>query len=202
MREYTSNVLTSITDGHSINLFRVQNLNVDCSGEVIAIEFCYQYYITIEPGEAIFFNWTVLILEETNVFTITRIITIESHPKSLGRDYCMDVGGGQVACCDREYISNLNFQTNSFIFGVTESARGNTHDATLLGFHESQLEYSVDTLQISATELSIAVGSNLRKPGVLQRGLRMLWFVIGKSAGILLRIIITVIAFHHHLQLM
>ena len=124
-RDFGSNLLTtvalSITDGRSVNLFRVQTLDADCTGEVTAIEFCYRYSTTGEE-EAVF-NWTVLILEETNVFTITRIYGIESRPNSLSEADCVNTAETVVNCCDREYISNFNFkQTNNFIFGVTESA--------------------------------------------------------------------------------
>ncbi len=89
----------------------------------------------------------------------------------------MDTGMEQAECCEREYImiSSFNFQTNNFIFGVTESAQGNTHGATLLGFFESQPEYIVHTLLISAVGKTIAVGSTLIRLNTgVQRGLRML----------------------------
>ena len=160
-------------------MYRVRTLNADCYGEVTAVQFCYQYN-TDGPGEAVF-NWTVLILEETSVFTITRIIGIVSHPDELDGNDCMDVGGGRVECCDKEYISSFNFQRNSiFAFGVTESAQGNTHRATLLGVHESLAEYTVDTLQFSRYGYSISVGTTLPRPGGAPRGLRLLWLVIGK----------------------
>jgi hypothetical protein len=181
--------ITQITAGDSLSLYRVQNLNADCTSEAVtAIEFCYRYD-TEGAGEAVF-NWTVLILEESNVFTITRIIAIESHPSLLDGNNCYNRSmddidaGGRVDCCDREDISNFNFQTNTFIFGVTESAQGNTHGATLLGVHESQLVYTVETLMISATGLNISVGSTLSRPKGVQRGLRLIRFVIGMVEGL------------------
>ena len=93
----------------------------------------------------------------------------------------MNTGIGQAECCDREYVSNFNFQTNNFVFGVTESTQGNTHGARLLGFFESQPEYIVHTLLISTVGQTISVGSSLIRPNTgVQRGLRMLWFVLGK----------------------
>ena len=170
----SNNIIVTAED--SIKMYRVRNLNADCTREAVtAIEFCYQYD-TDGPGEAVF-NWTVLILEEISMFTITRIITIESYPDGL---VCMDGVGGRVECCDREYINSFNIQTNTFAFGVTESVQGNTHGATLLGVHESQPEYVVDTLIISAIGQSISVGSTLPRSGGTLRGLRLLWFVIGK----------------------
>ena len=171
-------IVTEGTAENSLRMYRVQNLNGDCTSEpVTAIEFCYRYN-TEGPGEAVF-NWTVLILEETSVFTITRIIAIESHPDEVD---CMDAEEGRVACCDREDINSFNFETshsNMFIFGVTESAQGNTHGATLLGAHISQPEYKVHTLTISAIGQNISIGSTLPKPGGAQEGLRLLRFVIG-----------------------
>ena len=179
MREYASNVLTSTTNGDVINLYRVQSLNAECYGEVTAIEFCYQYN-TIGQGEAVF-NWTVLIFEETDVFTVRKVYVLESHPDSLKE--CVNIGGGRAECCDREVIEGFDLQ-NSFIFGVTESAQGNTAGATLLGFFDDaaftvQPEYVVFTLQIGNVGLNLSVGSTLPRPGGVQRGLRMLWFVTG-----------------------
>ena len=175
--EILSNVPIISTARDVVHLYRVQNLNADCTREpVTAIEFCYQYNRD-GPGEAVF-NWTVLILEETSVFTITRIIAIESHPDEAN---CVDTGEGEVECCDWEYITNFQTNNNMFIFGVVESAQGNTHEATLLEFHDSRDEYRVDTLLVSRSAIgqSISVGSTLLKPGVVQRGLLLLRFIIG-----------------------
>ena len=175
-RDFESDILTTSTARDTVNLYRVQNTGCYINQEIIAIEFCYQYN-TIEGDLEPVFNWTVLILEEANLFTITRIITIESHPNYLNGDYCdEDIGKGRTACCDREYISSFNVQTNIFVFGVVQ---GNTHNATLLGFHESQNKYLVDTVIISAGGQNISVGSTLPRPSVEQRGLRLFWFVIG-----------------------
>ena len=174
-----TSVALSITDGRPINLFRVQTLDTDCAGEVTAIEYCYRYSTTAIGQEEAFFNWTVLILEETDVFTITRIYGIESRPDSLSEVDCVNTADTVVNCCDREDISNFNLQQNNFIFGMTESAQGNTRKATLLGFSASLPEYIVDTVLIVKDGQTIDVGSTLPKPEVVQEGLRMLWFVTG-----------------------
>lgn len=160
--------------GDFVSVFRVQNLNyTECFGEVVAIDFCY-----LSPTEGIL-SWTVLILdEETSVFTITRIIAIESGPNSLAIDRCTNFDGGRFVCCDREYINSFNFQTSNFIFGVTESAQGNLHGASLLGFSEP--EFRVDTVESSREGRSIAVGSTLPNSGTVARELPMLAFVIGE----------------------
>ena len=181
--DFERNILIAPTAGDAVYVYRVQNLNAECYGEVTAIEFCYRYSAT-GPEEPVF-NWTVLILEENrNGFTISRIITIESHPNLLNEGHCTSVGEGQVECCDREDFNSFSVVTNNnnimFVFGVTESAQGNTHDATLLGAHESQPEYRVYTQIISVSGQTIAVGSTLSKPTGQQRGLRLLQFVIGK----------------------
>ena len=188
-REYPSDVEINVINGHEIRLHRVENLTVECTGEVTAIEYCYQYY-SIEPGEAIF-NWTVLFLkEESDSFKITKVHSIESHPNSLPENDCQNDTRvpGTIRCCDRENITSfdLDLQMNDFIFGVTESAQGNTHNAALLGFH-SLPEYNVDTMLVSKAGLmmNISVGYTLPKPSGARRGLHMLWFVIGKSAGII-----------------
>ena len=183
VREYgeSNSVLTGSTNGHEIHIYRVQSLSAECYGEVTAIEFCYEYN-TVGSGEPVF-NWTVLILEETNFFTITGIISIKSHPNADNGAICMSTGVGQMECCDREYVSSFNIQTNNFVFGVTQSAQENTHGATLalLRFFESQLDYTIDTLLIAAVGQNISVGSTLVRPNTgVQRGLRLLWFVISK----------------------
>ena len=177
----TEVVTIQATAGGSLTMYRVQNLNADCTREAVtAIEFCYRYD-TEGPGEPVF-NWTVVILEETNVFTITRMIVIESHPNELDDKDCTDAGhGGRVVCCDREDISSFSFQRSDvFVFGVTESGQENTHGATLLGLHESLLEYRVNTLTISVAGQTVSVGSTIPKPQGTPRGLQLLWFVIGK----------------------
>ena len=176
--EILSNVPIISTAGDVVHVYRVQNLNADCTREVTAIEFCYRYADIEGSGEEPVFNWTVLILEETSVFTITRIIAIESHPDELDGNYCMDAGEGEIECCDREDIRSFNFQgSDMFVFGVVESAQGNTHGATLLEFHDTRNEYRVDTLLISVSGHSISVGSTLFRPGGVQRGLLLLWFI-------------------------
>ena len=189
MREYPSDVEISAINGHEIHLHRVENLTAECTGEVTAIEFCYRYYSS-EPGEATF-NWTVLFLnEESDSLKITRIDNIVSCPESLSESDCQNDTRvpGTIKCCDRENITSfdLDLQVNDFIFGVTESVRGNTQNAALLGFHSSLSEYNVDTMLVSKAGLlnNISVGYTLPKPSGARRGLHMLWLVIGKSAGI------------------
>ena len=166
-----------------INIYRVGSLNGNCLGEVSAIEYCYQYTVSGQ-GEAVF-NWTVLILDNLLSGTdlrITHLYTIDSRPDSLDDGACQNANGGaKRRCCDVEHISGFNLSVD-FVFGVTESARGNTHSATLLGYHESgQPEYLVGTQLQNKMGLSLLVSSTV--PGNAlsqQRGLRMLWFVIGK----------------------
>ena len=151
-----------------------------------AIEFCYQYN-RIEPELAVF-NWTVLIFEQITVteFRITKMYDIESRPASLTGGECENIDGGKAKCCDRVYISSFNFQTNNFIFGVTESAQRNNHYATLLGFSDSLPQYRVSTLFLSKVGLTLSVDSTVTVPNspLAQRGLRMLWFVLGKPTDI------------------
>ena len=183
--DFESNVPVVATAGDSIHWYRVQNLNAECFGEVTAIDFCYRY-TTTGDGEAVF-NWTVLILDESaEAFTTTRIYTIESHPDTLYNETECVHNDDEAYCCDREYISNFDVEKNSFVFGVIESSQGNTHGATLMGFHDSLSpmpllsQYRVDTLQFSAIGRTIDIGSSLPKPAVGELGLRLLQFVVGK----------------------
>ena len=152
----------------------MRNLNEACSGKVTAIEYCYHYDV-IRAGEAVQFNWTVLILEDDGAgnFRITNSYTIESRTDSGA------ASSGRRTCCDIEQINSFNLSVN-FIFGVTGPCQGNTHNATLLGFADSLPQYQVDTVIQSRAGLSLSVGSRIRSAQVVQRGLRMLWFVIGK----------------------
>ena len=153
-------------------------MNANCHGEVTAIEYCYQYSVSGE-GDAVF-NWTVLILEESgDSFMITNVYVIQNHPRLVSSENCTNVGGGQVTCCDATHISGFVLPMN-FVFGVTEADQGNTHGATLLGFFDGFSQYMVDTTQLSKAGLSLSVGTTVLRVPVIQRGLRMLWFIIGK----------------------
>ena len=168
--------LTSATIAAELNVYHVGNLPENCRGEVTAIEYCYRYNISGE-GEAVF-NWTVLILDSGN-FRITNIHVIQSHPNS---EKCVSVSGGKPRsrCCDTKNVNGFNLPAN-FVFGVTESPWGNTHGATLLGFHDSLTQYQVDTAQLNIDVVTaLSVGSVVPSTPVQRRGLRMLWFVIGK----------------------
>ena len=172
--------MTTTTNADTVNIYPVGSLNRNCLGEAVsAIEFCYQYTISGE-GEAIF-NWTVLILEnkQGGSFKITDLYAIDSRPDSLDSGSCMDTSNGMRRCCAVEQISSFNLSVD-FVFGVTGPSQGNTHSATLLGYHESLSQYLVDTHQRISTGLSLSVGSTIPSVPIIQRGLRMLWFVVCK----------------------
>ena len=89
------------------------------------------------------------------------------------------MSNGFQVCCDRTNIERFNLSMN-FIFGVTESTQGNTHGATLLGFHDTLSQYRVNSVVLNRFELTLSVGSTIHSSPTVQRGLRMLWFVIGE----------------------
>ncbi len=177
-------VTTTTTDGNMLHIYRVQNLNANCYGPVTAIEYCYRYNRNTDSGQATF-NWTVLILQDApgNNFTISSTYNIQSHG-SMDNVNCTS-SGDQVSCCDVTNIESFDLPVN-FIFGVTESAQGNTHGATLLGYQESaHLHLRVSTIQVSKDSLSVSVGSTYTRPStsgaMTLRGLRTIWFVIGEQ---------------------
>ena len=162
-------------------MYSVGNLNEECYGQVTAIEYCYQYVVSGE-GKAVF-NWTVLILERagTTSFRITNLYVIESHPESLSDEKCINSGDDRVQCCDVTHVTDFMLSpTVDFVFGVTGSAQGNTPGATLLGFHDTLSQYLVDTVQLSRAGFILSVGSTIPESAVARRGLRMLWFILGK----------------------
>ena len=170
--------VTTGTLTEHLNIYLLpQNLSEACYGRIVKLEYCYQYDTSVS-GPAVF-NWTVLILEQQTLsqsgFTIIDRIVIESHSNIAN---CIEVG----MCCDVTRVNrNLNLSRN-FIFGVTGPSQGNTHSALLLGFHEhTSPQYVVNTVLLSSDGLSLSVGSTLPSAQVDQRGLRMLWFVIGKK---------------------
>ena len=164
-----------------INIYRVGSLNEHCSGEVTAIEYCYRYDVS-GAGEAVF-NWTVLILEDagSSNFRITNTYAIESRPNSSSSVNCGNVNSGRKDCCDVDQINGFGNLPVNFVFGVTGSSQGNTHSATLLGFYDILQQYQVNTVLLNSAGHSLSVGSTLPSVPVDQRGLRMLWFVIGKK---------------------
>ena len=171
--------MTTTTSADAVNIYSVENLNQNCVGEVSAIEYCYHY--SVGQGQAVF-NWTVLILENLpgNRFMITNLYVIDSCPDSLDSGSCSNnINSGTRRCCDVEQISGFNLSEN-FVFGVTGPSQGNTHSASLLGFSDALPQYRVDTTLLSSADLSLSIGSNVSSVPVVQRGLRMLWFVVGK----------------------
>ena len=176
---------SGITNANEVHIYRVGNLTGTCYGKVTAIEYCYQYNVSGDDNAV--FNWTVLILDEIGDgrFNITNIFVITSHPNASKCDGL----GPQMRCCEVANITGFNLPVN-FVFGVTRSAHGNTHEATLLGFHGSQSQYQVDTVVLSRTAVTLSVGSVLTpNPAVIpDRGLRMLWFFIGKLNVILCKL--------------
>ena len=171
--------VTDTTNINELNVYRVGDLTANCGGEVTAIEYCYEYNIN-GVGDAVF-DWTVFILEDagTTSFRITNLYHIVSHPDSLSEGRC--TGSGNTGkCCDSDNISGFTLPMN-FAFGVTRSSRGNTHGATLLGFHPSESQYLVDTLLLNRPGMSLSVGSAvMSSTPAVQRGIRMLGFVIGR----------------------
>ena len=178
-------VIPTTTDGSMLYIYRVgDSLSASCYGPVTAIEYCYRYNNNDGSGQTTF-NWTVLILEDTgsNDFVINNKHFIVSHPLE-GSATCTS-GGLATDCCDVTTVESFDLPMN-FIFGVTESesAQGNTHGATLLGYEEAaHLQLRVSTIQVAKGNiLTLPVGSTFHIPGgaVDLRGLRMLWFIVGK----------------------
>ena len=121
---------------------------------------------------------------------INSIYVIQSHP-SEGSTNCTS-SGDQITCCDVTNYERFDFPVN-FIFGVTESAQGNTAGATLLGYHEATYpQRLVGTMQVTKdSSLILSVGSTFAIPSgpmfPILRGFRMLWFVIGKHPTVVLQ---------------
>ena len=169
---------TATTDGGSLHIFSVSTLDTSCYGPVTAIEYCYEYRTTAGSGQPTF-NWTVLILEVTgNIFVINGIYFISSR---LPVDSANCTNDGQLCtCCDRTNIEGFDLPMSNFAFGVIESAQGNTHGATLLGFSDALPQYRVDVPLFTRAEVTLSIGSTIRNRQTLLRGICMLWFVIGK----------------------
>ena len=166
-------VLTGTTAEDQLSVYLLpQNLSEACYGRIVEIEYCYQYNTTMS-GPAVF-KWTVLISKKqlsSQNYRITDRIVIESHSNNTN---CTEAG----MCCDVTRVNrNLNLSSD-FVFGVTGPSQGNTHNATLLGFHDALPQYLVNTVQQGAAGRNV---STLPSTPVCQRGLRMLWFVIGKK---------------------
>ena len=168
---------TTTTPDNVLHIYRVPTLDTSCYGPVTAIEYCYRYSQATAGGGQVTFSYTVLIFEDTgNNFLINSTYTIQSRG-SVDSPHC-DSSGNEVTCCDVTNIEIFILPSN-FIFGVISSAQGNTNGVTLLGFHES--EYGVDAVLRRRDEVTLSVGSTIRNiEATASRGLRMLWFVIGK----------------------
>ena len=176
--ERDRNAPSVTTDGNSLHIYRVPNLDASCYGPVTAIEYCYRYSTTAGSGQPTF-NWTVLILEDTgNEFMINSIYDITSR-LPVNSENCTN--DGQVrTCCDRTNIEGFDLSMSNFTFGVTESAQGNTHEAALLEFSAALPQYRVNVLQFPRADVTLSIGSPINSRSAGPGGIRMLWFVIGK----------------------
>ena len=145
-----------------------------------AIEYCYRYNTNAGSGQPTF-NWTVLILEDTGSnFIINGIYDIISR-LPVNSANCTNDSTQLRRCCDRTNIEGFDLSTPNFAFGVIESAQGNTHEATLLGFADALPQYMVDVVWLNRAEVTLSVGSTISNRSPVLRGIRMLWFVIGKQ---------------------
>ena len=172
-------------NGDRLNIYSVPNLNTDCYGEVIGMEYCYCYWDT-GGQEAIHFNWTLLLLSESSTaqpgistFTIIDSYSIENHdPRECAG---VDCGVGRRTCCARSDMINFDLPRDNFIFAVTESAIGNTHQAVLQRSHDVVRSLSVNTIERpvpTGTPLSRDSSIELDNAAITQ-GLPYLWFVVG-----------------------
>ena len=186
VRERSGTFNTTLSGTSLLYIYSVPTLNADCYGEVIAIEYCYEYS-TAGQGASVF-NWTVLVLSQQgeSVFIIINRYEIESRsdPGASGEN-CVSIGGGKIACCDRADIINFDLPIEKFAFGVTESAQGNTHGAALLGSHDTVSQFRVDTIQQNKAGLNLSVDSTIMStvPVNPLLGLPYLWFVVGNYSS-------------------
>ena len=179
MRNFDDGSVPSARD--TVYIFHVEDIDEDedCHGVVTAIEYCYQYKKT-EQQELKVFNWTVLILEDIGrkTFNITKIYGIESVNST---NCTRDSEFGQYTCCDRNTITDFEFPRCGFTFGVAEVPHKNNSSAKLLSFPDSFKDYTVETIVLDRARVdSFTIGSSVPTDNAIPRGLRMLWFVIGK----------------------
>ena len=176
MRDYAHDVPYATSNQGSVYIFHVEDTGEDCHGVVTAMEYCYQYEST-KQREFNVFNWTVLILDDIgDTFNITKIYGIES----VNNTNC-DSENNRCTCCDRMTMTDFEFPRCGFTFGVAEAPHQDNSSAKLLGFHDSLEDYTVETIVLNRdTVNSFTVGSSVPKYKAIHRGLRMLWFVIGK----------------------
>ena len=149
--------------------------NLDCYGDIVAIEYCYRYI------QQRVFNWTLLILQyqdsEPRMFRIVDSILLVSHPENATKCSQSDT----YPCCDKMNTTRLKL-SKGFAYGVTESDSISPPSAPLLGFSDPLGQYQVDTLQMNKASLDLSVNAthNIRRM-YSTTGLRMLWFAVCKS---------------------
>lgn len=144
-----------------------------CYGAVFTVEYCY-----FCPSTAATFKWALYLLEEVQggvipEYLIKDSIPLESH-----------FTGDTSACNNNLYCdkTEVRFQLRKgFVYGITAD-EGNTPGVNLAAYHDALQQYWVDSFRIPKDEdLNLEVGSTFstRNPSI-KRGLRMLWFAIGK----------------------
>lgn len=161
----------SIANG-TLLIYPVTSLNSTCYGTVTAIEYCYRF----TGVDQAMLDWTVFILEDrSNEFMINHLHNIQAHG-SLSSANCTSSLTTGVTCCNRTSIENFNLSMN-FAFGVTDS-----QGATLLGVHNGVPQYTVNVVLLNKNNFNLSVGHTIPHTPMVQRGIRMLWFIIGKHA--------------------
>ena len=171
-----------------IIIYSIEGLEGSCYGRVSRIKYCYSYNKS-SSGSSVF-NLTVLILDrrDNSSFTIVNKIILVSYPNS-GTTKCTN-----TTCCDINKVSDLSLSYgSSFDFGVLQSSQQNTH-TDLWGFQDSLEQYRVNVIQLNrngdSRNLSVNSTLTFENTDMANRGLRMLWFILGKHQFIMQYIII------------
>ena len=112
----------------------------DCSGRVVAIEYCYVANpIMVQFERTVFlFDFLVLNRESRLSFRVVEEITVQSTPS---RTICQERSTFDLVCCDVTTIRNeeLFVSQANFTFGITVLFLAN-----LIAFPDTAMEYNAD----------------------------------------------------------
>lgn len=141
----------------------------NCSGTVVAIQYCYQHSNAVMGSGRNAFHFLILTRNESQ-FRVKQNFVITTNTCTSGRK--------KGICCDRIALNvSDQFQINSTVltFGVVVG------DVSLLAFANTATEYNIEQFQVSIGTVGALISNtfNLHGANVTGQSLLLLRFFIG-----------------------
>ena len=146
----------------------------DCSGTVVAMQFCYEFMGNPGNNAVDAFQFLSLTNDGLNNYTVNNSFTVQTAPSGI----CTDNPPGNInrVCCDKVTTNQLQIPSSSYSFGIVL-----TRDVLLIAFNSAASEYNFDHFQVPGFRTSIGTTTPLPENTLARnRSLPLLRFFIGK----------------------